>query len=147
MPNTLEQSLILSGIVLENFGSNKPSANKQAKGLMSEAQSVGLISINGTAIVQPVTLTQAYVQSFGDDANTAFYWSLEAFDGTSYILGYSQEKKDGLLSVYSTNVKLLAAIDGIKPDKRKTRNFNYESTQEQEASKILAKLRAFLLNK
>ena len=147
MPNSLEQSLILSGIVLENFGSNKPTANKQAKGLMSEAQSVGLISINGTAIVQPVTLTQAYVQSFGDEANPAFYWSMEAFDGTRYILGYSQEKKDGLLRVYSTNVKMLAAIDNIKPDKRKTRNFNYETTQEEEASKILAKLRAYLLNK
>jgi hypothetical protein len=147
MPNSLEQSFILSGIVLENFGSNKPSAAKQAKGLMSEAQSVGLISINGMAIVQPVTLTQAYVQSFGDDANPAFYWSMEAFDGTRYILGYAQEKKDGLLSIYSTNVKMLAAIDNIKPDKRKTRNFNYESTQEQEASKILAKLRAYLLNK
>jgi hypothetical protein len=147
MPNSLEQSLILSGIVLENFGSNKPSANKQAKGLMSEAQSVGLISINGMAIVQPVTLSQAYVQSFGEDANPAFYWSMEAFDGTSYILGYSQEKKDGLLRVYSTNVKMLAAIDNLKPDKRKTRNFNYETTQEQEASKILAKLRAYLLNK
>jgi hypothetical protein len=62
-------------------------------------------------------------------------------------LGYSQEKKDGLLRVYSTNVKMLAAIDNLKPDKRKTRNFNYETTQEQEASKILAKLRAYLLNK
>jgi hypothetical protein len=147
MPNSLEQSFILSGIVLENFGSNKPSANKQAKGLMSEAQSIGLISINGTAIVQPISLTQAYVQSFGDDANPAFYWSMEAFDGTRYVFGYAQEKKDGLLSVYSTNVKMLAAIDNIKPDKRKTRNFNYETTQEQEASKILAKLRAYLLNK
>jgi hypothetical protein len=42
---------------------------------------------------------------------------------------------------------MLAAIDNLKPDKRKTRNFNYETTQEQEASKILAKLRAYLLNK
>ena len=147
MPNSLEQSLIISGIVLESFGSDKPSANKQAKGLMSQAQSVGLISVNGTAISQPVTLTQAYVQSFGDDASPAFYWSMEVFDGTRYIFGYAQEKRDGLLSIYSTNVKMLAAIDTIKADKRKTRNFDYTSTQEQAASLILSKLRAYLLNK
>jgi hypothetical protein len=147
MPNTLEQSLIISGIVLESFGSDKPNAAKQAKGLISQAQSVGLISVNGAAIAQPVTLTQAYIQSFGDAASPAFYWSMEAFDGTRYIFGYVQEKRDGLLSVYSTNVKMLAAIEAIKPDKRKTKNFDYTATQEQAASVILSKLRAYLLNK
>ncbi|MEY4287163.1 MAG: hypothetical protein RL511_1249 [Bacteroidota bacterium] len=147
MPNTLEQSLIISGIVLESFGSDKPNASKQGKGLLSQAQSVGLISLNGTAIAQPITLTQAYIQSFGDAASPAFYWSMEAFDGTRYIFGYAQEKRDGLLSIYATNVKMLAAIEAIKPDKRKTKNFDYTATQEQAASVILSKLRAYLLNK
>jgi hypothetical protein len=72
---------------------------------------------------------------------------MEAFDGTRYIFGYAQEKRDGLLSMYSTNVKMLAAIEAIKPDKRKTKNFDYTATQEQAASVILSKLRAYLLNK
>lgn len=147
MPSSLGQSLIISGIVLENFGSDKPSAKKQDKGLMSTAQSVGLIAVNGTAIAQPITLTQAYVQSFGDDAQPAFYWSMEAFDGTRYVFAYTQDRKDGNLQIFSSNTKMMAAIDGIKADKRKTRNFNYSSTEEQTASIILAKLRAYLLNK
>ncbi|MFM7006717.1 MAG: hypothetical protein ACKOWX_05645 [Flavobacteriales bacterium] len=147
MPGSLGQSLIISGIVLENFGSDKPSAKKQDKGLMSTAQSVGLIAVNGIAIAQPITLTQAYIQSFGDDASPAFYWSMEAFDGTRYVFAYAQDRKDGNLQIFSTNTKMMAAIDGIKAEKRKTRNFNYSSTDEQAASVILAKLRAYLLNK
>ena len=147
MPNSLEQSLIISGIVLESFGSDKPSATKQSKGLLSSAQSVGLVSVNGSAIVQPVTFTQAYVQSFGDESNPAFYWSIETFDGTRYLFGYTHQKRDGNMVIYSDYQKFMAAIDGIKPDKRKSRNFNYETCTEADASKILAKLRAFLLIK
>ena len=147
MPNSLEQSFIISGIVLENFGSDKPNAKKQDKGLLSSAQSVGLISINGTAITQPLTFTQAYVQSFSEDNFPAFYWSVEAFDGTRYVFAYTQDRKDGTLGIYSSNEKFMQAIDGIKADKRKTRNFNYLTTNEESASLILAKLRAYLLNK
>jgi hypothetical protein len=147
MPNSLSQSIILSGIILENFGSDKPSAKKQDKGLLGSVQNIGLISINGTAITQPLTLTQAYIQSFGDDAKPQFYWSMESFDGTRYVFSYAQDRKDGTLSIYSSNEKVLATIDGIKAEKRKTRNFNYLSTDEQSASLILAKLRAYLLNK
>jgi hypothetical protein len=147
MPNSLDQSLIISGIVLENFGSDKPNAKKQDKGLLSTAQNVGLISIKGTAITQPLTLTQAYVQSFSDGNFPAFYWSMETFDGTRYVFDYTQDRKDGTLGIYSSNVKFMQAIDGIKPDKRKTRNFNYLTTNEESASLILAKLRAYLLNK
>jgi hypothetical protein len=132
---------------LENFGSDKPSAKKQDKGLLSAAQNVGLISINGTAITQPITLTQAYVQSFSEDDLPAFYWSMEAFDGTRYVFDYTQDRKEGTLGIYSSNLKLMQAIEGIKADKRKTRNFNYLTTNEASASLILAKLRAYLLNK
>lgn len=147
MPNSLSQTFIISGLVLESFGSNKPSAKKQDKGLMSQQQQVGLISINGTAIAQPLTLTQAYIQRFGQDATPGFYWSMEAFDGTRYVFEYTQEKKDGNLAVYASNVKMMAAIEGLKPDKRKTRNFNYQAVDEQAASVILAKLRSISLNK
>jgi hypothetical protein len=147
MPSSLSQSIIISGIVLETFGSDKPSAKKQDKGLLSQQQQVGLIAINGTAIAQPLTFTQAYIQRFGQDATPGFYWSLEAFDGTRYVFEYAQDKKDGNLAVFTSNVKMMAAIDGLKPDKRKTKNFNYQSTDEQAASVILAKLRSISLNK
>jgi hypothetical protein len=87
------------------------------------------------------------VQSFSEDNFPAFYWSMEAFDGTRYVFDYTQDRKDGTLGIYSSNAKFMQAIDGIKADKRKTRNFNYQTSNEESASLILAKLRAYLLNK
>lgn len=147
MPNTLSQTFIISGIVLESFGANKPNAAKQDKGLLSKAQQVGLISINGTAIAQPITFTQAFVQSLGQEGSPAFYWLMETFDGTRYVFQYTHQKKDGSFSIYSSNSKMMTNLEALKPDKRKAKNFIYQATEEQTASLILAKLRSLSLNK
>ncbi|MEY4350282.1 MAG: hypothetical protein RL078_329 [Bacteroidota bacterium] len=147
MPAGLQQTFILSGLVLESFGSDKPSAKKNDKGLLSAAQTVGLISINGQAINQPVELTQCYVQCFSDQCNPSLIWELQTFDNTRYVLSYEQDKKDGLLSFYSSDKAVLTAIENIKAEKRQSKNFKYEPIDETAASAILAKLRSYLLNK
>jgi len=147
MPTGLQQTFILSGIVLESFGSDQPSSKKNEKGLLSTAQSVGLISINGQAINQPVELTQSYVQCFSDQCNPSLIWDMQSFDGTRYVFSHEQDKKDGLLSIYSSSKTILAAIENIKAEKRQTKNLKYEPIDETAASAILAKLRSYLLYK
>jgi len=147
MPTGLQQTFILSGLVLESFGSDKPTSKKNDKGLIGVAQTVGLISINGQAINQPVELTQCYVQCFSDQCNPSLIWELQTFDNTRYVLSYEQDKKDGLLSFYSSDKVVLTAIENIKAEKRQSKNFKYEPIDEIAASAILAKLRSYLLNK
>jgi hypothetical protein len=147
MPAGLQQSFILSGLVLESFGSDKPTSKKNDKGLIATSQTVGLISINGQAINQPVELTQCYVQCFSDQCNPSLIWELQTFDNTRYVLSYEQDKKDGLLSFYSSDKAVLGAIENIKAEKRQSKNFKYEPIDETAASAILAKLRSYLLNK
>jgi hypothetical protein len=147
MPAGLQQTFILSGLVLESFGSDKPTSKKNDKGLIGVAQTVGLISINGQAINQPVELTQCYVQCFSDQCNPSLIWELQTFDNTRYVLSYEQDKKDGLLSFYSSDKVVLTAIENIKAEKRQSKNFKYEPIDEIAASAILAKLRSYLLNK
>ena len=147
MPAGLQQTFILSGLVLESFGSDKPTSKKNDKGLIANSQTVGLISINGQAINQPVELTQCYVQCFSDQCNPSLIWELQTFDNTRYVLSYEQDKKDGLLSFYSSDKAVLGAIENIKAEKRQSKNFKYEPIDETAASAILAKLRSYLLNK
>ena len=147
MPTGLQQTFILSGLVLESFGSDKPTSKKNDKGLIGVAQTVGLISVNGQAINQPVELTQCYVQCFSDQCNPSLIWELQTFDNTRYVLSYEQDKKDGLLSFYSSDKVVLTAIENIKAEKRQSKNFKYEPIDETAASAILAKLRSYLLNK
>lgn len=147
MPSSLQQTFIISNIQLESFGSDKPSAKKQQKGLLSQSTDCGLVSINGTAISQPITFNQAYVQQLGQEIAPSFYWSMEAFDGTRYIFEYTHQKKDGTLSLYTTNQNMMTTLEALKIDKRKAKNFIYQATDEQSASLILAKLQSILLNK
>ena len=147
MPAGLQQTFILSGIVLESFGSDQPSSKKNEKGLLGVSQSVGLISINGQAINQTVELTQCYVQCFSDQCNPSLIWDMQSFDATRYVLSHEQDKKDGLLSIYSSSKSFLTAIENIKAEKRQTKNLKYEPIDETAASAILAKLRSYLLYK
>jgi hypothetical protein len=147
MPAGLQQTFIISGLVLESFGSDQPSSKKNEKGLIGVSQSVGLISINGQAINQPVELTQCYVQCFSDQCNPSLIWDMQSFDATRYVLSHEQDKKDGLLSIYSSSKTFLTAIENIKAEKRQTKNLKYEPIDETAASAILAKLRSYLLYK
>jgi len=72
---------------------------------------------------------------------------MEAFDGTRYIFEYNHLKKDGTLSLYTTNQNMMTTLEALKIDKRKAKNFIYQATDEQSASLILAKLQSILLNK
>jgi hypothetical protein len=147
MPSGLQQTFILSGITLESFGSDQPSAKKNEKGLIGVSQSVGLISVNGQAINQPIELAQSYVQCFSDECNPSLIWDFQTFDGTRYVFAHQQDKKDGLLSIFSSNKTVLSAIENIKADKRQSKNFKFEPIDETAASAILAKLRSYLLYK
>jgi hypothetical protein len=147
MPNGLQQTFILSGLVVESFGSNTPSAKKNDKGLLGTAQQVGLISINGTAINQPIELSQAYVQCFSDQCTPSLIWDMQTFDGTRYTFFHEQDRKDGTLSIYSSNKEFLSSIESIKAEKRQIKNFKYVPIDETAASAILTKLRSYLLNK
>ena len=87
------------------------------------------------------------MQCFSDQCNPSLIWELQTFDNTRYVLSYEQDKKDGLLSFYSSDKAVLGAIENIKAEKRQSKNFKYEPIDETAASAILAKLRSYLLNK
>jgi hypothetical protein len=49
----------------------------------------------------------------------------------NYYLDFSKDKKEGNLRIYTTDSELNAALNGMKEDKKKSRNFKYDSTTQQ----------------
>jgi hypothetical protein len=47
-----------------------------------------------------------------------------------YYLDYEMTKNDGLLRIITTDNAMSEAINGIKEEKRKTRKFNYEISNQ-----------------
>jgi hypothetical protein len=147
MPASLESSFILTDIVLESYGSNKPSVKKIDKGLISVNNQVGLLSVNGIPVLKQVEWHQFYLQSFSDESDPGFAWELSLMDDTKYFMHYSMIKRDGELRIFATDKALNDAIIAIKPDKRKTKNFNFDIMDEVAAKSLLAKFRGYFLYK
>jgi hypothetical protein len=46
--------------------------------------------------------------------------------GSDYLMDYSMVKKDGTLNLVTNDGDLSSTVNGIKEDKRKTKNFLYQ---------------------
>jgi hypothetical protein len=60
--------------------------------------------------------------------------------GKEYLFDYSVVKKDGDLKIISTDVELDKAINNIKEDKRKSKNFTYGIYQNRAILSIFMRL-------
>ncbi len=60
--------------------------------------------------------------------------------GSDYYLDYSMIKKDGLLQIYTSDKELEASITAMKEDKRKVKNFKYESSTNSALLSIFMRL-------
>ena len=147
MPASMEQTFILSDIVLESYGTVKASSKKVDKGLISVNNQVGLISINGIPILKQVEWHQFYVQSFSDELAPGFTWELSLLDDTKYFMNYTMSKRDGDLQIFTNDKTVNETILAIKPEKRKTKNFKFDVMDEVTAKNLLAKFRGYFLYK
>ena len=147
MPASMEQTFILSDIVLESYGTLKASVKKVDKGLISVNNQVGLVSINGIPILKQVEWHQFYVQSFSDELAPGFTWELSLLDDTKYFMNYTMAKRDGDLQIFTNDKTVNETILAIKPEKRKTKNFKFDVMDEVTAKNLLAKFRGYFLYK
>ncbi len=147
MPASMEQTFILSDIVLESYGTLKASVKKVDKGLISVNNQVGLVSINGIPILKQVEWHQFYVQSFSDELAPGFTWELSLLDDTKYFMNYTMAKRDGYLQIFTNDKTVNETILAIKPEKRKTKNFKFDVMDEVTAKNLLAKFRGYFLYK
>jgi hypothetical protein len=147
MPSSMEQTFILSDIVLESYGTLKASARKVDKGLISVNNQVGIVSINGIPILKQVEWHQFYVQSFSDELAPGFTWELSLLDDTKYFMNYTMSKRDGDLQIFTNDKTVNETILAIKPEKRKTKNFKFDLMDEVTAKNLLAKFRGYFLYK
>ena len=146
MPASLEQTFILSDIILESSGA-KGSSKKVDKGLISVNNQVGLVSINGIPVLKQVELHQFYLQSFSDETAPGFKWELSLLDDTKYFMNYEMVKRDGELLLFTNDKTVNETILAIKPEKRKTKNFKFDVMDEVTAKNLLAKFRGYFLYK
>ena len=97
-----------------------------------QVESAVLVSMYGKPIMKYVPLKAFFQQTYsgvkGKTNNDMFTVYMDIPGGSSYLYNYKMAQKDGVLKILSTDNELSEAINAIKEDKRKKKNFSYEMT-------------------
>lgn len=124
LPDGLDKTMTITGIRLTSFD-NKTS---QDKGLITTLDNATLVSIYGKPIFRQIPFKAFFQQTYSLAGSDKFMMYLNIPGGSDYLFHYAMEKKDGTLYIKSGDGELNAALTELKPEKRKTKNFNYEAT-------------------
>lgn len=122
IPEGLQKSMTVTGIHLKSFDHPK----FQEKGLVTTLSSASLVSMYGKPVFKQVQFSAFFLQSHSQ--SDAFMLDISVPGGNNYFYHYQMEKKDGTLRIQTIDSEFKAAIDEMKPEKRKKKNFKYETT-------------------
>ena len=127
LPKELESSMILTGLKLASF----EDPRMEERGLISTANSAVLVNMFEKPVMKFVPL-QAFFQQTGPlGASDRFGVYINIPGGLDYYFDYRMMKKDGELNIISGDQAFNGAVNGVKEDKRKTKNFKYQTTSQR----------------
>lgn len=125
MPEGLQRSITITGIRLSSYDSNKG----QERGLITNVESAVLVGMFGKPVMKYVPMKAFFQQTYSGLRSDRFMLSLSIPGGADYFFNYAMNgKKEGVLSILTSDSELSAVITEMKEDKRKKRNFMYEIT-------------------
>jgi len=134
MPEPLEKTITITGLKLMSFD----KISNQERGLISVSATAVLLNMYEKPVVKQVPLRAFFQQNYSEASPDKFGLQIDIPGGRDYYFDYSMVKKDGDMRIISGDAEFTAAIDAIKEDKRKSKNFKYEtSTQGIYRSKFL----------
>jgi hypothetical protein len=122
VPKGLDYSMTLSGVRLRSYSGN------QTNGLITDVQSAVLVNMYGVPVMKYVPFRAFFQQIYSGGGGDQFNLLIDIPGGMDYFMNYSMKKKDGTLRIASGDAEFTGAINGMKDDKRKTKNFQYETT-------------------
>jgi len=125
LPDGLQSTMTITGIRLSSYDSDKG----QERGLITNVESAVLVGIYGKPIMKYIPLKAFFQQTYSGLRSDRFIIFMSIPGGPDYLFNYAMGgKKDGELSILTGDGEFSAAINDIKEDKRKKRNFSYKIT-------------------
>jgi hypothetical protein len=120
MPSELESSVIISGLRLQSIGKEHES-----RGLISSTNEASLVSLYGQPVMKTLPIQAGFYKTPTGDR---FGINIDVPGGKMYFFNYEVRKKAGKLLIYSSDKDFEEQISSIKPEKRKSKNFEYDVT-------------------
>ena len=124
LPEQIETAFTITGLKLSSF--DKP--DMQEKGLISTANTAILINIFEKPVLKYVPCRAFFQQIYSESGGDKFGLQIEIPGGRDYYFDYSMVKKDGEMRIISSDPEFNTAVNAIKEEKRKTKNFKFEAS-------------------
>jgi len=125
-PDALEKSIVITGVRLSSFA----QSGVQQRGLITNVDAAAIVNFYGQPVMRQIVF-KAFFQQIYSQNGDKFSFLMQVPGAADYVFNYEMEKKDGKLSIVSNDTDLTSAINAIKEDKRKTKNFLYEVSSNQ----------------
>jgi hypothetical protein len=126
VPAEMETAMVITGLKLQSF--NNPSMEE--KGLITSGASAVIVNIFDKPLMKMVPMKVFFQQIYSEAGGDRFGLMFNTPAGLQYYFDYQMVKKDGTMKIISDDQDLTNAILAIKEEKRKTRNFFYETTTQ-----------------
>lgn len=130
-----DAAFTITGIRLSSFKSDM-----QETGLITNVQSAVLVNMFGKPVMKYVPFRAFYQQIYSGGGGDKFSALIDIPGGMDYMFSYSMVKKDGLMLISSGDPEFSAALNDLKEEKRKSKNFKYEVTNSPALRKNLTDL-------
>ena len=148
MPSKLNNTFILSGLVLESFSEKNSIENSYKNGLISKNQKIGIVSINGDPIFKMVPFQMFFEQTYSRNSKQGFLWNIELENQNNYFFNYLMEdRKQGEMLVCTDDSGYAKIITDIKPAKRNDKNFKFDIMKEENTIKLKSEFKNKFLYK
>jgi hypothetical protein len=126
VPAEMETAMVITGLKLQSF--DNPSMEE--KGLISSTASAVIVNIFDKPLMKMVPMKVFFQQIYSESGGDRFGLMFNTPAGLQYYFDYQMVKKEGNMKIISDDQDLTNAILAIKEEKRKTKNFFYETTTQ-----------------
>jgi hypothetical protein len=119
-----EDGIVITGIQLK---SNYDGLNN---GLITSVNSASIVNILNKSVNKQIPFKAFFKQSYsGNISGDKLQFELDIPGGKHYFFDYGMEKKEGTLQIYSNDNDFNESILLLKAEKKKYKNFSYDTTE------------------
>ena len=124
-PKEFESAITITGLKLKSFDVK----TMQERGFISTSENASIVCMYGKPVYKTIPFKAFFLQSFSASETVGDKFGLQINIPTlDYYLDYAMEpaSKDGILRIVSGDPEFVTAVNNIKEDKRKIKNFKYQ---------------------
>lgn len=126
VPDALEKSIVITGVRLNSF----TKTGIQERGLLSSVDGAAIVNMYGKPVMRQIMFKGFFQQIYSQNGD-GFTMQWQVPGAADYVFSYKMVKQDGTLYIISNDTELTGAINAMKEDKRKSKNFVYEVSNNQ----------------